>query len=467
MQRKSAPAPRTWPDYAAVWRWHFYAGLFCLPFVVWLSVTGVIYLFRPDIESWLDRRYESLALDTPRALPSAEVHAALAALPGSVFNRYEPPATATGAAQIVLSRDAQLFRVYVHPGTLRIMSLARDDHRSMELLAQLHGNFLLGPRGSMLVELAACWAIVLILTGLYLWLPRGRPKAGGLLYPRIGQQGRLFWRDLHAVAGFWASIVTLFILFSGLPWSSNWGNYLTWARNLWTVTAGQPDWPVGGAPTGAPLPTDDAGPAATMAGMHHAETTALPAAPGPGQPDASTQGLDKIVPIARTMDLPRPVWIQPPLAGSKDWRVGSQTQNRPRRVDYLVNPDTGEAIMVRNVAGENIVDRVVNFAIAAHEGQLFGRPNQAILLLDVSCLLMMSLSATIMWWRRRPPRMLGAPAPAARPRFSMGIALTVAVLAVLLPLFGLSLLLILAADRILLRQLPAARRWLGLAAPTT
>ena len=33
--------------YSSVWRWHFYAGLFCIPFVIWLALTGTIYLWRP------------------------------------------------------------------------------------------------------------------------------------------------------------------------------------------------------------------------------------------------------------------------------------------------------------------------------------------------------------------------------------------------------------------------------------
>lgn len=35
-----------WLNYRTVWRWHFYAGLFCIPFVIWLSITGSIYLFK-------------------------------------------------------------------------------------------------------------------------------------------------------------------------------------------------------------------------------------------------------------------------------------------------------------------------------------------------------------------------------------------------------------------------------------
>ena len=53
-------ASRCWPDYRAVWRWHFYAGLFCIPFVVVLSISGSIYLFKTEVESWIDGPYDRL-----------------------------------------------------------------------------------------------------------------------------------------------------------------------------------------------------------------------------------------------------------------------------------------------------------------------------------------------------------------------------------------------------------------------
>ncbi len=40
---------KSWLNYRTVWRWHFYAGLFCIPFVLWLATIGSIYLFKaPD-----------------------------------------------------------------------------------------------------------------------------------------------------------------------------------------------------------------------------------------------------------------------------------------------------------------------------------------------------------------------------------------------------------------------------------
>jgi len=467
MQPQSGEARRSWPDYAAVWRWHFYAGLFCLPFFCWLAITGSIYLFRPDIETWLDRPYEALSIDEPRAAPSSEARAAVAAVPGSMFSRYQPPATPTGAAQVVVARDGRLFRVYIHPGNLQAMHVEQDDHRPMELVAHLHGQLLLGTGGSMLVELAGSWGVVMILTGLYLWLPRGSRQLGGLLYPRLGQRGRLFWRDLHAVTGLWVSIVTLFLLLSGLPWSVNWGNYLTWARNHWEVTAGAPDWPIGGQDQPAPRSAASVAPS-SMPGMTADEMTAMsPAATEEGRPEerqtADLQALDKVIPVAARLRPPPPVWISPPAEGLRDWTISSHIQNRPLRVTYTVAPDSGAVTGTDDFADKNIVDKVVNVVIAAHEGQLFGRLNQAILLLNAACLMLVAISAAVMWWRRRPAGRLGAPPPAAQPRFSALLTAAIVALALLLPLFGLSLLLVLAIDRTLLRRFPAARSWLGLA----
>jgi uncharacterized iron-regulated membrane protein len=474
------PAPRRWLDYVSVWRWHFYAGLFCMPFFCWLAVTGSVYLFRPDIEAILDRPYESLTLDGPRAAPSSEARAALAALPGATFEHYEPPATPSGAAQVVVRREGVPVRVYVHPRTLQAMKTIQDDDRIMDVVSHLHGELLFGARGSMLVELAGSWGVIMILSGLYLWLPRDKWRLGGLVYPRLAQRGRAFWRDVHAVAGLWISLVTLFLLLSGLPWSANWGNYLTWARNHWAATRGAPDWTVGGqapAPQGsnatAGAPAADGMPdMPSMPGMSAAEMAAM--APSSGAVHAHAQEgavqdlgpLDRLVPLAGRLNLARPVWIAPPPAGARDWSISSHAQNRPQRITYSIAPSTAAVTAVQGFADQNIVDRVVNVSVAAHEGQLFGRANQAILLLNAIGVILITVSGTVMWWRRRPARSLGAPPLPARtsvgPAVPPSLAALVLVLALLLPLFGASLLLVLLLECTLLRGLPSARRWLGL-----
>ena len=454
---------RPWPDYAAVWRWHFYAGLFCLPFFCWLALTGSAYLFRPDIEAWLDRPYESLHLARPRPAPSAEAAAAIAAMPGAVFSRYEPPATVTGAAQIVVTSGGHPWRVIIDPRSIKPMRISRNDRRPMDVIAHLHGQLLLGARGSNLVELAGSWGVVMIITGLFLWWPRGTWRLGGLLYPRLALRGRALLRDLHAVTGLWISLVTLFLLLTGLPWSSFWGSYFTWARNHWTLSAGAPDWSLGGGPEPLPriipLATD-----AQKATMSAAEMAAMMPAIAPHRANAASidlAALNRIVPTVARLNPPPPIWILPPQPGSSDWIVSSQTQNRPQRVAYTISPASSAVTGTRHFAGDDAVNRAVNVAIATHEGQLFGRPNQAILLVNAIGVLLVTISAGVMWWRRRPPHVLGAPPIGARPRFAPVLMLIVVALGIILPEFGISLVLVLVVDRFVWPALLPLARWLG------
>ena len=63
-------------DYRTLWRWHFYAGLFCIPFVVLLALTGAIYLFKPQLEAAADRDVQGLVLAGSPASAGVQVAAA-------------------------------------------------------------------------------------------------------------------------------------------------------------------------------------------------------------------------------------------------------------------------------------------------------------------------------------------------------------------------------------------------------
>jgi hypothetical protein len=45
IETEQPTARQPWPDFRAVWRWHFYAGLFCIPLIIVMASSGSIYLF--------------------------------------------------------------------------------------------------------------------------------------------------------------------------------------------------------------------------------------------------------------------------------------------------------------------------------------------------------------------------------------------------------------------------------------
>src|SRR6187551_708345 len=85
--------------YRTMWRWHFYAGLFVIPFVLVLSLSGAVYLFKPQIERWEERAFQGLPTAVAVA-PGQQVAAALAAIPGATLHSYRLPQRAGDAAMV-------------------------------------------------------------------------------------------------------------------------------------------------------------------------------------------------------------------------------------------------------------------------------------------------------------------------------------------------------------------------------
>ena len=450
-----APKSRSMPSYASVWRWHFYAGLFCIPFVLWLSLTGSIYLFRPQVEALIDRPYAQVAGPGPRATAAAQAAAAVRAVPGSVLHRYQLPDMPAQAVQIIVGRGARETRVYVHPQTLAVLKTMDEDQRLMRIVFRLHGELLAGDAGSYLVELAASRTIVMLLTGLFLWWPRAG-GLGGVVYPRLRAGGRRFWRDLHGVTGFWVSAMALFLLVSGLPWAKSWGGYL---KTIRTVSEGAPvkqDWTTGSAGEAKARAGADAGTRAMMG--EHAEHGGMTMM----HPAGSYAPLDRVIATVRPLSLSAPVLIAPPAAVAAPWTAKSDAADRPRRTDLTIDGATGRILTRKDFAQRRLIDRLVGWGVAIHEGQAFGWANQLLNLVTALGLMLLAVSSVVLWWRRKPEDMLGAPPAPRHAAATIGLVAIVVVMALLLPLFGVSLVAVLLIERLMLRRLPGTRHWLGL-----
>lgn len=440
--------------YRTVWRWHFYAGLFCVPFVIWLGLTGAVYLFKPQIEAWIDRPYMNLAGDGPPLPPSVLAQAAVDDVPGAVLHRYVLPAREGDARQVIVGAGADETRVYVDPFTGKVLHTVAEEARLMRVVFRLHGELLAGRYGSTLVEIAACWTIVMLLTGLYLWWPRAGAGPAGTVYPRLRAGKRVFWRDLHAVTGLWVSACAVFLILSGLPWAMNWGSYLQAVREMTGSAAGQQDWSAGSEKDAALRAAHDAGvramldPHAEHGGMtmHHMHDT--------------YGALDVIAPATAALRLAPPVEISPPTGPASGWIARSNAADRTVR--ETVGFDTSGGIVMRETfADRHWIDRLVGFGVAVHEGAYFGLANQLLGLATVAGLIAVTTSAAVMWWRRRPEGSLGAPRASGPAAPALPVAAAVLLLAVAMPLFGATVVLVLAFECAVLRRWKGAAAWLG------
>jgi uncharacterized iron-regulated membrane protein len=409
------------PLYRAVWRWHFYAGLAVLPFLAWLAVTGGLYLYKPEIEGLVYRAWTHVPAGA--ALPIATLTASVERQAQAKVLQIAFPATRGTSWRMTLATPEGTRRLaFVDPQTGALLGTTGDGG-VMQIVRTLHSLAIAGPIGNALIECVAGWAILLVASGLYLWWPR---RGAPVFALRGRPAGRLFWRDLHASVGLVAAAVILFLALTGMPWTGVWGGALQ--RQ------------VAGHGLGRPAP-----PAADPHAGHDSLPWSLQAAGQPMAEMVGDLGPDRIARIAAARGL-APPWTMTLPSGHAPYLVSAAIIRADDAHILYLDPATGAVLQDSRYAGFGAGARTIEWGIAVHQGQHYGEPNRLVMLAGCVAILLLALTAPVLWWKRRRHGRLRAP-PAADPRSARGVAALMLAVGALFPLTGASLLAVLLAER--------------------
>lgn len=440
--------------YRAVWRWHFYAGLVCAPFLVILAVTGAIYLFNDEIN---DLVYPNLRLVPASAteVPLSEIaRAAAASVPGGTVTRIDTPTAAGRSVQVFVTPPSGApLRVFVDPGSGKVLGSYVYTHTLVGFADVAHGSLMLGPLGDAVVELAACWGFILTVTGLFLWWPRGGKPP--LFRPRSGLRKRAVWKDWHSVVGFWSALLVLFLILTGLPWAGIWGDLLRAGADVAGIgypatfrTHGatlQSRLTVKEASDGAAPWTLENEPAPSSQAAdphaHHHGTAPAPRAAGTPQPI----GLDAVAQVIADAGMSAPYRLSLPRDALGTYIAFVYPDQPEGQRTLYIDQYSGQVLGDIGFGDYGPMAKAVELGVQLHMGNYFGLPNQLVMLLPCLAIVFLCISGPIMWWRRRPAGRLGAPKPIARPTLRV-LALIVLALCLVFPLAGASLIAVLGLD---------------------
>ncbi|WP_186138612.1 PepSY-associated TM helix domain-containing protein [Burkholderia gladioli] len=469
----SARSPQA--GYRTLWRWHFYAGLFVMPFLVILAVTGTIYCFQPQIEPLL---YPHRLIVTPGAEPRLDadtlLQRAVAAMPAgakpvSAEIRREPDRSAEFVFRLPSgSRES----VYVNPYDGRVLGTLSVDARFMQVDRMLHRKLLLGKPGELLMELVACWTLVMIGTGVALWWPREPGRLRRALLPDAGLRGRPLWKSVHASLGIWLALGALAFVLSGLPWTGSWGKQF---KSLATsVNLGSPPGAWGGSSLHSTRPgakAAKAGEAASAAAapMHHAhgddsmpgmvmDDLPLPQTPwavgnvpvpdSSAAPTAHPLTLDDAVAKVATLGVTSGYSLVMPVDADGVYTVSYfPADPKAERTIYL-DQYSGQVLRDIRYGDYGAVAQAVSYGTALHMGRYFGLANQLICAAISLGLAAMAVTGFVMWWKRRPALTLGAPARERAAPPMRGWIAGLVLLGIVFPLMGASIVAVWLADRL-------------------
>lgn len=423
--------------YRAVWRWHFYAGLFVLPFLISLAVTGALYLFRDEFDNLIhsDLKRIEVAQNVPKALPSDILAAAVAAVPGTAV-KYTTPGDPGASTEITVSTAEGKRAVYVNTYTGQVAGSLPDRGTIMWTIRYIHSLKYFGTYTRYLIEIAAGWSILLVATGIYLWWPR--KQSGGVLTVRGTPKKRVFWRDTHAVTGIFVGFFIVFLAVTEMPWSGVWGAKVNeWANGS---NFGYP----AGVRTDVPMSGEHLDHMAKTSWSLEQAKVPESSASATGQPigiDAAIARFDGLgLAAGYTVVLP----TKPTGVYSGSVYPDDLSKQRVVHLDQY----SGKPLIDMSYSDYGPLGKALEWGINVHMGQQFGLANQIVLLAACVGIVLLAVSAGIMWWKRRPRGSLGVPPLPQDKRVLRGLLALLAIGGILFPLVGASLLVMLVLDLI-------------------
>lgn len=417
--------------YRAVWRWHFYAGLIVLPVLAWTAVTGSLYLYKSEIERALYPDWVVAHTIAPPLAASEMIARVESQVRGRVTQIARPGAADESWRMAFTGADGEDRLAFVRPDVGLVLGTSRAGG-PMELIKHLHSLTVAGPVGNVLVEIVAGWAIVLVLTGLYLWWPRAGSRAFSLA-GRLGE--RRFWRNFHASVGLLAGGVILFLAVTGMPWTIFWG------ANFHAVVAGQQ--------LGRPkAPGVAEGGHAGHEGHEEHLPWSLRGAPSPPARSGGDAGPDLAIAAAEANGL-RPPWLLDlPREPGRPYRLSVAAERTDAVRVLAINPADASVLQDIRFADFGAGAQAFEWGIYTHQGGQYGEPNRLVMLAGCLGLLLLAISAPVMWWKRR----LRAPPAPDDPTKARGLAALMLAIGLLFPLTGATMLAALIGEAALRRR---------------
>lgn len=441
---------KTQKIYKTIWRWHFYAGIIFAPILILLAVTGSVYLFKAEIEEAIYRDYYEITPQGEQISASEQVEEARRLYPEALVTQYRPGEDEERSSEVTIMEQGEAFTVFINPYTGESLGQLNNDDRIMDKIEKIHGELMAGTIGDRIVELVACWAIVLIATGIFLWMPKRKKGLAGVLFPRLNKGRKILRRDLHAVPAFWVTAGLLFLVLTGLPWSGFWGN--NFQAIITNSGEGYPPsvW-VGDAPVST-VQTKDIAEVPWAA-----ETLDVPLSEIEGLVPLS---LDKVVETADQFGLYPGYTVYLPQEKDGVYTLAIFSPKAQDEATMHIDQYTGAVLADYRYANYGIIGKVVAWGITLHKGTQFGLPNQLISLFVCMSVVFVAASGIYLWWKRKPEKGLGAPAAPALIQ-KKPFLLLMAGLGILFPLVGLSILFVWIVDWLVIQRIPVVKKWLN------
>ena len=364
---------------------HLLVGVIAGAVILFMSVTGVILAFEPQITEWLER--DRRVITPPPDARPLSVEAILAKTrearpdvrPTAVTLRADP----TASAVVSFGREGGALFVDQYRGV--VLGSLSPVHDALHEVVDWHRW--LGSReiGRPITGAANLGFLGLVVLGVYLWWPRRwtREAVKAVTLFRSGLGGRARDFNWHNVIGVWCAPVLLILTLTGVIMSYQWANNL-----LYTLTGNEPPPPATAPSAGAIAARDGQRRPRAAAG----ETGRPPVGLDTlwARAERQVQGWVAInARLPQRPDAPVTFFIQEPVG----WHPTPRSQ-------LVLDPVTAEVVRWEPFAGQNMGRRLRAWVRPLHTGEAAGLVGQTVALVASAGGAVLVWTGVALAWRR-------------------------------------------------------------------
>jgi uncharacterized iron-regulated membrane protein len=435
--------------YNLFWRWHFYAALFITPLLITLTLSGIGYLFYTDVENkaYRDVFFGKSEKTEPLTMDEG-IQKAVEQNKGFSVSKVIILDDPYNARLTMTNEDGDQKYVFLDDND-EIVGTQNAKYTFSNVMREIHSSlFVGGTVVNYLVELAACWAIFMLLTGLYMTF---KGRALKKIPNPTKRQNRKRW---HALVGTIITIPMIIVIFTGLPWSAFMGDFINSAAQKYSSI-------------GIPLlkqqpPTSDMSeipwatrkknpPTSNKSHKHHGNMST-----NPNMSSSSKISVEQLITKVEEAHISKPYSIIYPeneegvytvSKGSNTGITGLDVSPYEEMTSYF-DQYSGKLISKVSYQDYGILAKWFTWGIPLHEGHLFGWPNKLINLAVCLSFLFVIFWGMKTWLSRKKEGKFSAP-PKISSKLSLGFLIFMIVLGLAMPLFGISLITMILIEGII------------------
>ncbi|PZR21586.1 MAG: hypothetical protein DI539_07670 [Flavobacterium psychrophilum] len=369
---------------------HLWLGLTSGLVVLFLSITGCIFVFSQEISDW--QREDALYVPkvTANRLPVSTIwNETYKAIGDSIqFNDmhvYKDPRRSVEFHCYKAAENAEdcfwyfdsidyYYNVYVDPYTGKILAIYDQEIDFFNVVKMLHWSLLIHhPVGQQIVGWSTFIFVIMLITGIILWWPKNKAARKQRFWFQWKDSTK--WRrknyDLHNILGFYIATIAIIIAFTGMVWAFTWFQAVVYVAGSQSIT-----------------PPEQVVKKSTVSD---------------GNRDAA---LDKAyeITLAKFKDADA-MSLGKPADTAKTAVIDAYVQQYPGKyyVYHQLQFDqySGKLLYVKNHSERNFGEKLITANYDIHVGAILGIPGKIIAFIASFVCMLLPISGFLIWWGRR------------------------------------------------------------------